>query len=184
MHATGAENAYIQCLHIISRLIISARMNTPKAKSLGFFIIDGARLLRRRFDQETRHLDMTSAQLQILGRLSQNEGINQAQLAGLLDMEPITVSRHVDRMEAAGFVERSPDPQDRRVHLLNLTDKGKSLLPGMRLIAQKIFEDAQDGLSESERAVLLKGLEQVVSNLSRKPVESSNDERKRVKVSS
>src|SRR5882724_5243535 len=102
-------------LPIISVLIISTRMTYSKPKSLGFFIIDAARLLRRRFDQEMRHLDMTSAQLQILGRLSQYEGINQAQLAGMLDMEPITVSRHVDRMEASGFVERSPDPRDRRV---------------------------------------------------------------------
>jgi MarR family transcriptional regulator for hemolysin len=157
-------------------------MNPQKPKSLGFFIVDAARLLRRRFDQETRHLDMTSAQLQILGRLSQMEGINQAQLAGMLDMEPITVSRHVDRMEAVGFVERSPDPQDRRVWLLNLTDKGKALLPGMRDIAQKIFADAQEGLSESERAILMKGLEQLVSNLSRKPAEAAHNEIKRVKV--
>lgn len=146
------------------------------ARSLGFLMIDAARLLKRRFEQETRHLDMTSAQTQILGRLSQNEGINQAQLAGLLDMEPITVSRHVDRMEAAGFVERSPDPQDRRVRLLNLTAKGKALLPGMRQIALKIFDDAQEGLSDVERAALFKGLEQVVSNLARKPAEPASRE--------
>lgn len=157
-------------------------MNPQKPKSLGFFIIDGARLLRRRFDQEMRHLDMTSAQLQILGRLAHAEGINQAQLAGLLDMEPITVSRHVDRMEKAGFIERNPDPQDRRVWLLNLTDKGKALLPGMREIAQRIFVEAQEGLSENERAILMSGLEQVVSNLSRKPIEMPDHEVKRVKV--
>ena len=157
-------------------------MNPQKPKSLGFFIIDGARLLRRRFDQEMRHLDMTSAQLQILGRLAHAEGINQAQLAGILDMEPITVSRHVDRMEKAGFVERSPAPQDRRVWLLNLTDKGKALLPGMREIAQGIFAEAQEGLSETERAILMKGLDQVVSNLSRKPGEVEHNDTKRVKV--
>lgn len=156
--------------------------SSHEPRSLGLLIIDGARLLRRRFDQEMRHLDMTSAQLQILGRLSKNEGISQAQLAGLLDMEPITVSRHVDRMEAAGFLERSPDPQDRRMHRLNLTDKGKSLLPGMREIAVRIFDEAQDGLSESERAALMKGLDQLVSNLARKPAESAPDQRKRVKV--
>ena len=157
-------------------------MNPQKPKSLGFFIIDGARLLRRRFDQEMRHLDMTSAQLQILGRLAHAEGINQAQLAGLLDMEPITVSRHVDRMEKAGFVERSPAPQDRRAWLLNLTDKGKALLPGMREIAQRIFAEAQEGLSETERAILMKGLDQVVSNLARKPAGATPDEVERVKV--
>jgi DNA-binding MarR family transcriptional regulator len=157
-------------------------VNPQKPKSLGFLIIDAARLLRRQFDQETRHLDMTSAQLQILGRLAHAEGINQAQLAGMLDMEPITVSRHVDRMEKAGFVERRPDPQDRRVWLLSLTEKGKALLPGMREIAQRIFAQAQEGLSESERATFMKGLEQLVSNLSRKPAELAYNDSKRVKV--
>lgn len=140
-----------------------------KSRTLGFLIHDAARLLRRRFDQEARHLDMTSAQLQIVGRLAFNEGISQAQLAGLLDMEPITVSRHVDRMEAAGLVERAPDPQDRRVRLLNLTDKGRALLPRMRKLALAIMDEAQDGLSERERETLLNCLERVVGNLARKP---------------
>lgn len=155
-------------------------MNKPR--SLGFLTIDAARLLRRRFQQETRHLQMTSAQLQILGRLSLHEGISQAQLASLLDMEPITVSRHVDRMEAAGLIERGNDPDDRRVHRLNLTEKGKALLPGMREIAQRIFEDAQEGLSEDERAVLLKGLEQLCNNLSRRPAQPVVEERRRLRV--
>ena len=156
-------------------------MNKQKP-SLGFLLIDASRLLRRRFDQETRHLDMTSAQLQILGRIFRNEGINQAQLAGLLDMEPITVSRHVDRMEALGFVKRCPDPEDRRVRLLKLTEKGKALLPGMQEIAAKIFAEAQEGLTEDERASLLKGLERVVSNLSRRPPDAATSESKQVKV--
>jgi MarR family transcriptional regulator for hemolysin len=138
-------------------------------RSLGFLVHDAARLLRRRFDQEARHLDMTSAQLQIVGRLTYNEGISQAQLAGLLDMEPITVSRHVDRMEAAGLVERTPDPQDRRVRLLNLTDKGRALLPKMKKLALGIMDEAQEGLSEREREILLNCLERVVFNLARKP---------------
>jgi MarR family transcriptional regulator for hemolysin len=153
-----------------------------KSPSLGFLIIDGARLLRRRFGQETRHLDMTSAQLQILGRLALNEGINQAQLAGLLDMEPITVSRHVDRMEAAGFVARTPDPGDRRVRLLSLTDNGRALLPEMRNVARRIFDEAQDGLSEKEREVLLKCLGRVVANLSRRPPAAANAEAQQTKV--
>jgi len=163
-------------------LIISLPMNKPP--SLGFLTIDAARLLRRRFQQETRHLQMTSAQLQILGRLAQNEGISQAQLATLLDMEPITVSRHVDRMEAAGLIERGAHPEDRRVHRLTLTEKGKALLPGMRAIAQRIFEDAQEGLSADERMVLLKGLEQLCNNLARRPAEPVFEEGQRLRVMS
>ncbi len=65
-----------------------------------------------------------------------NERINQSRLAALLDMEPITVCRHVDRMEAAGLVERRSDPTDRRVRLLSVTEKGRELIPQMREIAQ------------------------------------------------
>jgi DNA-binding MarR family transcriptional regulator len=151
-------------------------------RSLGFLVHDAARLFRRRFDQDTRHLDMTSAQLQILGRVTFHEGISQAQLACILDMEPITVSRHVDRMEAAGLVERMPDPQDRRVKLLSLTDKGRDLLPKMKKLAQSIFEDAQEGLSADEREILLDCLERIVTNLARKPADTDAPEIKQTKV--
>jgi DNA-binding MarR family transcriptional regulator len=140
-----------------------------QSRSFGFLLMDAARLLRKRFEQEARHLGMTSAQLQIIGRLLVQEGISQARLATLLDMEPITVCRHVDRMEAAGLVERKPDPEDRRVRLLHVTEKGRALLPHMRAVAQKVLEEAQEGLPADARATVLDALEQIVGNLSRKP---------------
>ena len=143
-------------------------------RSLGFLLMDAARLLRKRFEQEARHLGMTSAQLQILGRIAVNERINQSRLAALLDMEPITVCRHVDRMEATGLVERRADPGDRRVRLLSVTEKGRELIPQMREIAQRILGEAQQGLSDDRRALLLDALETFVSNLSTKPADEPN----------
>jgi DNA-binding MarR family transcriptional regulator len=140
-----------------------------KPRSFGFLLTDAARLFRKRFEQEARHLDMTSAQLQIIGRLLVQGGISQARLAMLLDMEPITVSRHVDRMEAAGLVERRPDPEDRRVRLLQVTEKGRALLPHMRAVAQKVLEEAQEGLPPETRVIVMEALEQIGANLSRKP---------------
>ena len=154
-----------------------------ETRSLGFLLMDSARLLRKRFEQETRHLEMTSAQLHILGRLSKNEGINQARLAAMLEMEPITVCRHVDRMEAAGFIERRADPQDRRSRLLAITDKGNALLPDMRAAAQKILEEAQQGLSAAQRTALLDALELFVTNLSGKPFQPGLSEQKDRKAS-
>ncbi|MDQ0324467.1 DNA-binding MarR family transcriptional regulator [Rhodopseudomonas julia] len=150
--------------------------------SLGFLITDAARLLRRRFEQSSRQFGMTAAQLHILGRLSKIEGINQAGLAALLDMEPITVCRHVDRMETAGLIERRPDPNDRRVRTLHITDKGRELLPDMRNLANEIFEEAQNGLSEGTRATLLTALEQIVSNLSERPGEEAEPQRQHVEA--
>ena len=143
-------------------------------RSLGFLLMDAARLLRKRFEQEARHLGMTSAQLQILGRIAINERINQSRLAALLDMEPITVCRHVDRMEAAGLVERRSDPGDRRVRLLSVTEKGRELIPQMREIAQRILAEAQHGLTDEHRALLLDALETFVGNLSTKPTDENN----------
>ena len=143
-------------------------------RSLGFLLMDAARLLRKRFEQEARHLGMTSAQLQILGRIAVNERINQSRLAALMDMEPITVCRHVDRMEATSLVERRADPGDRRVRLLSVTEKGRELIPQMREIAQRILGEAQQGLSDDHRALLLDALETFVGNLSTKPADEPN----------
>ncbi|WP_414831646.1 MarR family winged helix-turn-helix transcriptional regulator [Afifella sp. YEN Y35] len=150
--------------------------------SLGFLITDAARLLRRRFEQNSRQFGMTAAQLHIMGRLSKIEGINQAGLAALLDMEPITVCRHVDRMETAGLIERRQDPNDRRVRTLHITDKGRELLPDMRNLANEIFEEAQSGLSEGTRATLLTALERIVSNLSERPGEEVEPQRQHVEA--
>ncbi|MBP7243111.1 MarR family transcriptional regulator [Amaricoccus sp.] len=137
----------------------------PAHPPLGFLLSDASRLLRRRFEQASRDLPMTMAQLQILGRLSKAEGIGQAALASLLDLEPMTVSRHIDRMEAAGFVERRPDPSDRRARRLYTTEKSRAMMLPMRERAAVIYEQALAGLSEPERVALRIALETIASNL-------------------
>jgi MarR family transcriptional regulator, transcriptional regulator for hemolysin len=141
-------------------------MQNHEPRSLGFLLWDAARLLRRRFEQECRDIPMTSAQLQIIGRLKHNEGIGQAALAALLDLEPMTLSRHVDRMEAAGLVERRPDPSDRRARRLFTTEKSRALLMPMRERAVAVYEQVQAGLSEDERAALVVALSTIITNLS------------------
>lgn len=134
--------------------------------SLGYLLADASRLLRRRFEQESRDLPMTSAQLQIVARLARNEGISQAALAGLLDIEPMTLSRHVDRMEVAGLVVRQPDPSDRRARRLYTTELGRELLEPMRARAAVVYEEALAGLDGSEREALLVALQGIIDNLS------------------
>jgi len=141
-------------------------MTYPSAPSLGFLLIDAARLIRRRFEQESRDIAMTSAQLHIVARLSKNEGIGQSALAALLELEPMTVCRHVDRMVAAGLVERRQDPKDRRARQLFTTEKCRALMEPMRSRAARVFEDAQAGLSEAERRTLANALAIVIGNLS------------------
>jgi len=85
-----------------------------------FTIHDAARLMRIRFDHAARAWGMTRAQGVILMKLACRPGMSQTELAGILDVEPITVGRLIDRLEASGMVERRPDPADRRMHRLHL----------------------------------------------------------------
>src|ERR1700740_2113846 len=83
-------------------------------RSFGFLVHDVARLFGRRFNQRALlFLGLTRAQCKVLGYLAPNEGINQAGLADLLEIKPMTLVRQIDRMEEDGWIEREPPPGDR-----------------------------------------------------------------------
>jgi len=90
-----------------------------------------AHLMRTRFDQRARLHDMTRAQWVILLKLERHPGLTQNELANMVEVEPITVARLVDRLQAKGMVERRHDPDDRRVWRLHL-------LPGAEPILKEI----------------------------------------------
>src|ERR1044071_1091741 len=83
-------------------------------RNLGFLLHDVARLMRKRFEQNARDLGLTRSQCQVLAHLARNEGIHQGALAELLEIEPITLTRILDRLEEGGLVERLRHPQERR----------------------------------------------------------------------
>ena len=138
-------------------------------QSLGFLISDTARLMRRRFDQRARHLGLTRAQWQVLAHLQRNEGINQIGLADLLDIEPITLCRTIDRMEEGGWVERRADPKDRRARLLFLTERARPFIAEMRALAEEIYAEALEGLPADTRQTLSEILTAMRTNLSARP---------------
>ncbi|CAO3431780.1 MarR family winged helix-turn-helix transcriptional regulator [Azospirillum doebereinerae] len=146
--------------------------------SLGLLLNDTARLLRRRFDQRARHLGLTRAQWNVIAMLFRNEGINQAGLADLLEVEPITLCRQIDRMEEAGWVERHPDPKDRRARLLRLTGKAHAILEQGRAVAAEVYAEALAGMPPDAEAQLGTLLGQMRNNLSdRRPAEAEGTER-------
>lgn len=140
--------------------------------SLGFLIADVSRLLRRNFDERARSIGVTRPQWRVLTSLVRNEGINQGGLADLLEVEPITLCRMVDRLQEARLVERRADPNDRRAWQLFLTDKAAPLLDQLRTRAEAMLEEALDGLDQDEQQQLEALLERVRQNLSRKHGES------------
>jgi MarR family transcriptional regulator for hemolysin len=133
--------------------------------TLGFLLHEVARLLRKRFEQVARGFGLTRSQWHALTYLAQNEGINQSGLAELLDVEPITLSRILDRLEACGLIERHPDPSDRRVWILRLAPTARLKLARARKLGEIARSEALTGLSEAERLRLLETLKILKFNL-------------------
>jgi MarR family transcriptional regulator, transcriptional regulator for hemolysin len=132
----------------------------------GFVLYEAARLYSKRFDQKARALGLSRAQCHVLVRLALNEGTNQARLAELLELEPISLARMVDRMEQAGWVERRADPDDRRARLLYLTPKAKPIFERILALGAETRGEALMGISQADRDRMIDLLSQVRRNLS------------------
>ena len=136
-------------------------------RSFGFLVHDVARLFGRRFNQRALlFLGLTRAQCKVLGYLARNEGINQAGLADLLEIKPMTLVRQIDRMEEDGWIERRPDPADRRARRLVLTEKARLTLTRILELSNEVRTEAFVGLSEADGRHLIDLLARVHGNLS------------------
>ena len=136
--------------------------------NLGTMVADVSHLMRRAFDERARSSGLSRPQWRVLTMLRRHEGINQGGLAELVEVEPITLCRMVDRLQEAELVERRADPSDRRAWRLHLTDKARALLEEMRPMAFSLFDDAMTGLDPAERSDLFRMLERIRTNLSRR----------------
>jgi DNA-binding MarR family transcriptional regulator len=126
-------------LRDVSTLGISMNLD----RSFGFLVHDVARLFGRRFNQRALlFLGLTRAQCKVLGYLARNEGIHQTGLADLLEIKPMTLVRQIDRMEEDGWIERRPDPGDRRAHRLVLTDKARPILARILALSTELRTEA------------------------------------------
>ena len=145
-------------------------------RTLGFLLHDASRLMRKRVDRRARALGLTRAQWRVLAQLRRREGINQSALADILEIENITMGRHIDRLEDAGWVERRPDPEDRRAWRLYLAEKVQPILDEMRVLSDETREEALAGLSPDQRDILIDGLVTIKDNLLRQEAAESEDD--------
>jgi DNA-binding MarR family transcriptional regulator len=145
-------------------------------RSIGFLLHDVSRLLRRRFDQRARTIGLSRAQWSVLAHLSRNEGINQSALADILEIEPITLVHQLDRMEAAGWLERRLDPDDRRVRLLYLNELGRTILGKLQKLGMETKAEAVSGLTATEQDALIDALTKIKINLSARETASQAGE--------
>ena len=133
--------------------------------TLGFLLHDVARLLRKRFEQRAKNLGLTRSQWQTLAYLAGNEGIHQAGLAEILEIEPITLVRILDKLAERGLIERRQHPSDRRIWLLYLREEARPLLTQMRGLGDVTRGEALKDVSNEERDRLFDTLTLMKSNL-------------------
>lgn len=134
-------------------------------RELAFAISDVARLLRTYADQQACRLGMNRAKWAVLSRLERSEGIRQNELAEMLDLQPISLTRLLDGLSDCGLIERRPDPDDRRAKRLYLTAAAHPVLDGLKGLSRELMATALSGLEPTHRASLLAGLSKVKCNL-------------------
>ena len=136
-------------------------------REFGFLVKDVSRLNSKNFERHASraNLGLSLEQCKALVYLERTQGINQVQLAAMSDIDPMTLVRHLDRMERNGWVERRPDPGDRRAHRLFLTESAMGLVRRIREIADKARRDAFVSLAKPEQEQLFSLLERVRNNL-------------------
>jgi MarR family transcriptional regulator, transcriptional regulator for hemolysin len=132
---------------------------------LGYLLDDVAYLYARRFEEHTRVLSLTLHQCKALAVLANCEGINQRRLAETSDIIPTNLVRILDRLEAGGWAERRPDPQDRRAHLLTITQCAKPVVQRVWHVVSKTNAEALDGLALRDLPLLTELLARAHANL-------------------
>jgi DNA-binding MarR family transcriptional regulator len=138
-------------------------------RQLGFLLKDTSRRYTRRFEERAQALSLTLPQCRALLHLENNEGVSQKRLSELTELDPMTLVRILDRMEADGWVQRRFDPTDRRAHTLWLTPRAKPVLEHIAHLIAEIRAETLHGLSNEERSKLIELLSRVHANLSSLP---------------
>src|SRR4051794_33888884 len=136
-------------------------------ETLPLEIGETAHALRKAFDRRASSLGATRAQWKVLFKLSRKPGMRQVELADLLEVEPITLCRIVDRLEEAQLVERSRDPDDRRAWRLHVTAQAQPLIEKLRAVGDLLVAHAFAGIDSNEIEITRRVLARARENAGR-----------------
>ena len=136
-------------------------------ETLPFEIGETAHALRKAFDRRACGMGVTRAQWKVLFRLERQPGLRQIELADMLDIEPITLSRIIDRLEEGALVERVADPADRRAWRLHVTARAQPLIEKLRAVADDMVSEAFAGIDPKDIEITRQVLGRVRENASR-----------------
>jgi len=140
---------------------------SPDISSMSWLLADVSRLIRKLADRRLSAMHLTRAQWQALGNLKRLGPLTQAALADVMEVETATIARLIDRLEAAGWIARSPTPTDRRVKLVTITDKALAVMDEVAAIGQRLRDDMLVDLNQTEREHLVVSLSTVKQRLIR-----------------
>lgn len=132
---------------------------------LAFLLEEVPRALRRRFDERTQGFGLTRTQWRILAYLLRDEGLTQSELARCLELERMTISLTIDKMEEKGLVERRRSPGDRRSWRVYAKSEAHALMPGLRKEADRAYAEMLAGLAPERIAEFKSVLETLALNL-------------------
>jgi MarR family transcriptional regulator for hemolysin len=141
-----------------------ATPTTPR-REFAFTLNDVARLLRTYADHRAAAFGITRAQWAVMARLDRQEGLKQSELAEMLDLQPITLTRLLDRLGDSGLIERRPDPHDRRANRLFLTPAARPLLERLGGLAEELMATALAGIDRPTVKLMLANLSIAKQNL-------------------
>ena len=137
----------------------------PRSREIGVSLNDVARMLRTFADQKARQFGISRAQWIVLMRLDRSEGLKQSELAEMLDLQPISLTRLLDRLAESGLIERRPDPHDRRANRLYLTSAARPLLKQLASLGEDLMETVLQNVDATSQERLLRDLVIMKDNL-------------------
>jgi MarR family transcriptional regulator for hemolysin len=149
-------------------------------REFAFISSDVARMMKTLFDQEGRKFGMTRAQWAVLFRLERSEGLKQSELAEILDIQPISLTRLIDRLCDNGLIERRSDPADRRAKRLFLTPAARPVLDRLTAMTNEIMGRVLTGVDRNAIEAMTANLNTIKENLrqaigGRTPAGGDND---------
>ena len=136
-------------------------------ETIPFEIGETAHALRKAFDRLAVGLGVTRAQWKVLFKLTRHPGLRQVELADILELEPITLCRIVDRLEEARLVERTRDPDDRRAWRLNVTEEAQPLIAKLQAVGAELVDQVFAGIDPRDIETARKVLAQARENAGR-----------------
>jgi DNA-binding MarR family transcriptional regulator len=136
------------------------------------------RLVRAYADKEAARFGMTRAQWAVLAKVERFEGMKQSELAEQMEMQPITLTRLIDKLADAGLIERRGDDTDRRVNRLYLKKAARPLLAKLAVLRSELTDTALRGISPAEAERMMTHLDAIKENV-RNALQSLSDEQRK-----